>query len=764
MKLYVYAILALVVFSLYQCQTHKKNIDASNIILPDTTQSPVIPADAAIRLMKVEDGFEVKLVASEPLVTAPVALTFDTKGRIWAVEMVGYMPDVYGKGEDKPSGKIVILEDKNGDGLMDTRKVFLDSLVLPRAICLVEGGILVAESPNLWFYEIKGDKPGNRTLVDAKYAAAGNVEHQPNGLLRAIDNWIYNAKSTKRYRKKGKQWLIEKTHFRGQWGISQDNYGRLYYNDNSTNLIGDYFTPGFGAMNPNMQHVEGYEERTVNDNRVYPMRPTPGVNRGYMPDVLDDSLRLKNFTAACGPVIYRGDLFGAAFEFNAFVAEPTANLIKRNILQERGTVVTGEQAYKGREFLASIDERFRPVSLYNGLDGALYVVDMYRGIIQHKTYVTPYLKDEILKRKLTEPLGCGRIYKVVPKGKALSAVKFSADPEALVALLGHENGLVRDMAQQQLIDGRYKMAIPYLRKAITNHAHPLMVIHAMWVLEGLSALQTNEVLTLLKSEDVAVKIQALSVLPSVINAGSHKYYIALLEQLLEKGDPKIAPYLAFVAEYLKPYQADAAQELLIALLKKYPKDAYVSSAVLSNLTYREESFADMIMEVLPDTNVVINKQLKKLITRIRNTRKNRDPDLLNKEFPKGAALFASSCQTCHAADGNGISSLAPPLNKSEWVTGDKNKLISIVLYGLTGPIKINGHVYEAPEISADMPGIAHSEEISDDDVAQVLSFIRGSWQNNADKVSIDEVGKVRKHNQGREKAFTVAELDKIRLN
>lgn len=759
MKLYTYAILALVIFTLYQCQTYKKNVGVNKVVIPDTTNSPVIAADDAIRLMKVEEGFEVKLVAAEPLVTAPVALTFDTKGRVWVAEMVGYMPDVYGKGEDKPNGKIVILEDKNGDGLMDSRHVFLDSLVLPRAICLIEGGILVAESPNLWYYEIKDDKPVSKTLVDPKYAEDGNVEHQPNGLLRALDNWIYNAKSTKRYRKKGKQWLIENTHFRGQWGISQDDNGRLYYNDNSTNLVGDYFSPGFGASNPNLPNVKGYEERIVKNNRVYPARPTPRVNRGYMPGTLDDSLRLKNFTAACGPVIYRGDLFGPAFKFNAFVAEPSANLIKRNLLSANGFVVSGKQAYEKKEFLASLDERFRPVNLFNGLDGALYVVDMYRGIIQHKTYVTPYLKDEILKRKLTEPLGCGRIYKVVPKGKTVRNVKFSNEPAALVALLANENGAVRDLAQQVLIDGRYKAAIPYLKKAIADTDHPLMVIHAMWVLEGLNALETNEVLSLLKSEHAAVKIQALSVLPSVMNAVSCKYYVPALDQLLDEGDAELAPYIAFVSDCIQPYQAKEAQRLLLSLVKKYPNNPYVSSAVLSNLGYKEADFAAMVTKVVPDTAMAINKALKTVITGIRNAGKNRDPDLPAKEFPKGAALFASSCKTCHAGDGNGIGSLAPPLNKSEWVIGDKGKLISIVLYGLTGPVKVNGHLYEAPEISADMPGIAHSEEISDDDVAQVLSFIRGSWQNNAGKVTSDEVSQVRKRYKGREKAFTVAELE-----
>jgi mono/diheme cytochrome c family protein/glucose/arabinose dehydrogenase len=759
MKLYIYIVLALVVFTFYQCQTHRKTVEVNKELIPDTSSSQVISAEASIKLMKVEDGFEVKLVAAEPLISAPVASVFDAKGRLWVVEMVGYMPDVQGKGEDIPNGKIVILEDKNGDGQMDTRKVFLDSLVLPRAICLIDEGILVAESPNLWYYEIKNDQPGKRVLVDNEYAAEGNVEHQPNGLLRALDNWIYNAKSTKRYRKKGDQWLIEKTHFRGQWGISQDNYGRLYYNDNSTNLVGDYFMPGFAAGNPNLKHVFGFEERIVRDNRVYPARITTGVNRAYVAGVLDDSLRLKSFTAACGPVIYRGNLFGPEYDFNAFVAEPAANLIKRNILNEKGFEVSGEQAYKGKEFLTSIDERFRPVSLYNGLDGALYIVDMYRGIIQHKTYLTPYLKDEILKRNLTEPLGCGRIYKVVPKSKRLAKLNFSNNPKVLVGLLGHTNGAVRDMAQQVLIDGKRIDAIPYLRKAITDKTHPLLVIHALWVLEGLSVLQADEVLNLLKSDNYNIKVQALSVIPSIINANSSGAYIAVLQKMLKEKDELIAPYIAFLAGYIKPYNEKATDGLLVALGKKYPKNRYVSTAVISNLAHKEEAFATSIANVLPDTNLVINKQLQNIITRLRNDKKSKDPELLNKEFPKGAALFASSCQTCHAADGNGISSLAPPLNKSEWVTGKKDKLIAIVLYGLTGPVKVNGHLYEAPEVSADMPGIAHSDEISDDDVAQVLSFIRGSWQNNAAKVNVEEVTKIRSLYKGRDKPFTITELE-----
>src|SRR5690606_20107051 len=108
----------------------------------------------------------------------------------------------------------------NGDGTADTRTVFLDSLVLPRALAIVGNGLLVAEPPRLWFVEINHDKPGRKTLVDSLYTEGGNVEHQPNGLLRSMDNWIYSAKSSKRYRFENGRWKKEDTHFRGQWGIT----------------------------------------------------------------------------------------------------------------------------------------------------------------------------------------------------------------------------------------------------------------------------------------------------------------------------------------------------------------------------------------------------------------------------------------------------------------------------------------------------------------------------------------------------------------
>jgi hypothetical protein len=141
---------------------------------------------------KIEEGFDLQIIAAEPNLKAPVSMDFDNKGRMWVVEMINYMPNLEGIGEEEPTGRISILEDLDHDGTIDHRKTFLDKLVLPRALAHVYGGLLYVDGPKLYFVEIKNDKPGKKTLVDPLYADGGNVEHSSNGLMMNIDNWIYN--------------------------------------------------------------------------------------------------------------------------------------------------------------------------------------------------------------------------------------------------------------------------------------------------------------------------------------------------------------------------------------------------------------------------------------------------------------------------------------------------------------------------------------------------------------------------------------------
>lgn len=763
MKRIAYLLVALGFFATFTaCQTSTNDTSNTDTLTKEyiLSNAPLIPAEHSISKMTIEDGFEVQLVASEPYVSAPVAMRFDKRNRMWVIEMQNYMPDLEGEGEDEPTGKIVILEDTNSDGIVDNRKVFLDSLLLPRALCLIENGILVVEPPKLWYYEIINDKPGKRTLVDADYTQGStNVEGMANGLYRAMDNWIYNSGSDKRYRKKGDRWLTERTHLRGQWSISQDDEGRLYYNNNSQNLLGDYFLPGLGATNNNVQRVKGFSERIVPDNRVYPGRPTPGVNRGYKEGILDDSLRLKAFTSASGPVIYRGDLFGKAYYGNAFVPEPAAHLIKRNIIHQNGNIISGEQAYEGREFLTSIDERFRPVTAYNGPDGALYILDMYRGIIEHKAFMTEYLKEQIQKRNLDKIITCGRIYKIVPKGKTAKPVIIPEQPEKLVDLLQHPNGWVRDQAQQQIIDGKFTQVDSKLRNLLQG-GNRVTITHALWTLEGLGALKADDVVKLLQNPDKKVKIQALGVLSSSVDDKNYKQYLPELKKMISDNDSVLIPYVAFQMKAIKTVDQVAANEMLLTIAEKNPNNQYVAEAVLSNMQNQEEVFLKRYSSRSPQKSLMADRFTQALAD-IKSNLKNRDINQLRKQYPRGASLYFSSCQACHGADGNGVQSLAPPVNHSEWVTGSKEKLTAIVLFGLTGPIKVNNKLYKAPEISGDMPGLADNPDILDEDIAQLLSFIRNAWGNTAEPISRDEVIKIRKKHTGRKNPFTVEELDKM---
>jgi mono/diheme cytochrome c family protein/glucose/arabinose dehydrogenase len=729
----------------------------SLLIRRQFASSPVLSAEESMKTMQLEAGFKIELVAKEPLTRTPVAMIFDRLGRLWVAEMESYMPDTLGTGEDQPRGKIVILSDSDRDGIMDQRKVFLDSLVLPRALCLIGDGILIAESPNLWYYQIREDRPVKKTLVDAAYAEGGNVEHQPNGLFRALDNWIYNAKSDKRYRKHGDQWMIEKTHFRGQWGITQDEYGRLFYNNNSENLLGDLFSPGFGASNKNQKSVSGFNNKIVANNKVYPARATTGVNRAYLPGILDDSLRLVNFTAACGPVIYSGHLFSKGYYGNAFVAEPSANLIKRNILINEGNSITGVQALANTEFLRSTDERFRPVNLYNGPDGALYITDMYRGIIQHKTYLTPYLRNEIKERSLTEPLSYGRIYRVVPVGRKVKPVQFPGDRNKMIKLLGHDNGWVRSMAQQLLVDSGDKTLIPRLRELVNVAKDIRLITHALWTIEGLGGLTKDDILPLLEGPSRELRTQAFTLSTTMIGKDNYRDFLDAFDKLIQKGDSLSAPYIAFLAGKIKPVDQPAHKDLLLKLGRAFGNDVYTTDAIISSLENEEAAYYKLISQFRPDTALQINKRLQKLLEDVEKSKlAKRD---VSQQFPRGASIYKSFCQTCHGPDGNGVSSLAPPLNNSEWVTGDKNKLSAIVLYGLTGPILIGNKLYKAPEINGDMPGIASNSDFSDGDIAQLLNYIRNSWANKAITVQPNEVTDTRNRFKGRKTPFTMEELN-----
>ncbi len=730
-------------------------------LLSACSQPPPFPP-VSLTAYVPADSFQLQCIAAEPLLDAPVAMTFDTRGRVWVAEMRGYMTDLDNSGETRPNGRISILADTDGDGVLDTRKTFLDSLVLPRALALVYGGLLYAEPPNLWFVEIRNDRPGARTLVDSAYATGGNVEHQPNGLLLALDNWIYSAKSDRRYRRLNGRWRWEKTHFRGQWGITEDAYGRLFYNDNSNQLQGDWTPPNALLRNRFFTPTTGFNVQICTDQRVFPLQPT-AVNRGYEMGMLDSSGRLRNVTSACAPLIYRGGQFPPEYAGNAFVCAPEANLVKRNMFEPANPRLQARQAYAGREFLAAYDKAFRPVSLNEGPDGALYVLDMHRGIIQHKTYMTAYLREQIQAQGLDTLTGRGRILRITCAGRPCPPAPAldRADAAQLVKALTHPNAWVRDRARQLLVERGEMRAIPLLKKQLERSDEPQGQIQALWALEGLDALEAGFLLQTAKTaRDPWITLSGLQLLEPLADAAHATSALAVFEALLARNDATADLAFSLFAASWAPFAREPVYAALLRLLERYPADTLYQEALVSGLSKQEGYFLTFLAE---KTKPGVAPYLKKILAQATAARRANRPAAWTLEsatpgrdgLTAGLLLYNTRCGACHGPTGQGTPHLAPPLDGSEFVHGNPDKIVLIALHGLKGPVRIKGADYA---FNAGMPGLGANPDCTDQDLAAVLTFVRNAFSREPVAISAEKVKALREVKPRQGDAFTVEEL------
>ncbi len=595
----------LLIFGLLACSLYAQKGDRpGEVQAPVSVKAPPAPAlsvPEALATFKLAPGFHVEVVASDPLLYDPIAITFGADGRIWVVEMRSFMPNVDGTGENAPIGTIAVLEDTDGDGVMDKRTVYLDGLVMPRSVSLVGDGALVAEPPHLWYArDPKGTGHSTEKIEIANdYGGTTNPEHTANGLMWGLDNWIYSANHTVRFRYDGAgKFSRDGTITRGQWGISQDDTGRIYYNSNSDPLRVDLVPSEYSRRNPNINPVGTNIQMVPATLMVWPNRVTPGINRGYKS--LNEEGKMYAVTAACGPVVYRGNLFPHEYEGNVFICEPAGNLIKRITLSEKDGGMIGSNAYEGTEFMTSTDERFRPVNLFNGPDGALYIVDMYRGVIQHRTYVTTYLRQQIEERHLEKPLGKGRIYRIVPDGAPPARERWAAltnlakaTPDELVAKLADGNGWTRDTAQRLLVERRAVGVAAGLR-ALASGGPPLGRLHALWTLDGLGLTTAEDVTRGLSDADPAVMGVSLRLAEHMIAAPAGEKVAAAALALAERPEPALRLQLALSLSEAHSAAADAVLRRLVTL---YPKQPYLIEAVYSGLGGREETFVrDLIAE------------------------------------------------------------------------------------------------------------------------------------------------------------------------
>lgn len=732
------------------------------------SSDPLSPEDA-LKTFDLQEGLKIETVASEPLLHDPVAISFDARGRMWVAEMTNFMLDVGGAGQTDPDGKIVVIEDTDNDGKADKRTVFLSGISLPRTIAHVEGGILFSDNEHLYFSANDGDKGSPPIIVDKTYAAGGNVEKKANGLVQGPDNWLYNAKSSDRYRLypltsdlpdyaeelyRTKDWKLAKakTSNRGQWGITSDDKGRLYYTNNSVILIADTIRPNLLNRNKSFYFNGRFQDSLV-DAYVYPSRPTPGVNRAYVEENLDDEGKLIKATAISGPVIYRGEAM-QAFYGHAIVPEPAANLITAVRLKEDDSRLTGTHYFDKEELLTSTDERFRPVNTYTGPDGGLYVVDMYRGILQDRYYITQYLVKYILDKGLDGGVHFGRIYRisdkdskpsVVPNMQAMSSVE-------LVASLSRLNSWRRDTARRLLIERQDMSIISNLEALILNGDDDYARLAALWTLDGLSGLSEPVLSALLDNSSNSIKSHAIRLAEQLSDDAQITFTATLKSLSLEKTQSfELAQALA---ASLGQYHGDDALGMLKTIVSNWQSQEIISKLALSGLEGQETAFIEHFK------NNKLHKTLTKLMAKKRPQISAINTHLTGNDigiYNRGRSRYNGNagCAACHGEDGLGVEFGGPPLAGSEWVTGPADRLTALILHGMHGPIMVGGTLYE-PDMG--MPALKDNEHNGMADLAGLVAYLRNSWGNKGTLISIPQAQAVKDKTADRELPYTAQEL------
>ena len=559
-----------------------------------TATLPLTPEES-LEKIHVSPGFEVQLVAAEPLVLDPVAIDWDASGRLWAVEMADYPLGMDGKGE--PGGRVRILEDSDADGQYDRSSVFADGLRFPTGILTWRDGALVTAAPEiLYLRDTNGDGKADEKKVLFSGFLEGNQQLRINGLRWGLDNWVYCAMGghyrgyasgtkvkslltgseieigSRDFRFRPDTGEIEPQSGPSQFGRNRDDWGRWFGSQNSRPLWNYVLQDDYLRRNPHVPAPDPVKQVMVPLNpKVFPMSPMEKRFHSFE--------QAGHFTSGCSGMIYRDTLLFSENEgIQGFACEPFHNLVHREILRDDGVSfsATRAPAEQQSEFFASEDRWCRPVMTLTGPDGAFWVVDMYRYMIEHPDWLPENGKAELLPH-YREGDDKGRIYKVVRKGtpprRPVHLAPLS-DAE-LVKALDSPNGWQRDKAQQMLLWRDAKAVRPQLQQIVRSSMNSAARVQALWTLEGLDGAESKDVIACLKDAHPGVRENALRI------AEKHREpeAVRVAAKLVDDISPKVRLQLAFsLGEWNEPQAGGALAELAI----KDHADEFMVAAVMSS--------------------------------------------------------------------------------------------------------------------------------------------------------------------------------------
>ncbi|MES1219869.1 MAG: PVC-type heme-binding CxxCH protein [Bacteroidota bacterium] len=551
-----------------------------------TKRLGAVAAKDALATFQIADGFKIEMIASEPLVTSPVDMEIDEYGRLYVVEMHGYPLDKSG------SGNIILLADENGDGVMDKRTVYKEGLVLPTSVMRWKKGILVTDAPNLLYLEdTDGDGHANITDTLLHGFALSNPQHNVNNPVYGLDNWIYVAHqesvSTEHYKEEfgdeGSEIVyynvegtpklpknangrsirfrpdrkaLEMLSANSQFGHTFDEWGHLFGCNNSNQGYQQVIASRYFDRNPDLTISEATQDMSdhLNAAEVFPTTIHP--DRQLLTDV-------GVITSACGLTAYLGDAFPAPYNKNVtFVAEPVSNLVHTDVLNDNGASFTASRILQHKEFLSSTDAWSRPVNMYVGPDGALYILDYYRRVIESPEWMS---EDAIKAGGLYDGIDKGRIYRITPnnakgaewtKGLKLG----TATPEELVNTLAHTNSWWRINAQRLLVDRGGNEAVPALI-AMTKNNSAMGRLHALWTLEGLGALKPEQILQALKDSVAGIRENAIQL--AELHLKDDPALATSLLPLQEDSNARVRFQLLLTLGFINTPEAAAARDKIL---------------------------------------------------------------------------------------------------------------------------------------------------------------------------------------------------------
>ncbi|MEM8488112.1 MAG: PVC-type heme-binding CxxCH protein [Bacteroidota bacterium] len=577
--------------------------------------------DDPLSSFQLAEGFQIELIAQEPLLADPVAMEIDEQGRIYVAEMPGYPLDVSGK------GRIRMLEDTDGDGKLDASHIFADNIVLPTGLMRWKNGILVTSPPDVLYIEdADGDGVAETREVLLTGFARSNPQHNFNKPMYGLDNWIYVANNgiiwTSAYKAqfggrgtevhfpaqpdkvqlgknandrnlkfKPDSHELESLSGRSQFGHTFDAWGHHFLTSNATPQFHEVIAARYLARNPElstrmaMQYTPAYGRNTT----IYPITRDPEhqllTDRGMI-------------TSAAGITYYLGGLFPEKYQQVTFIGEPVHNLVHALKVNEKGATFEATRIEAREEFLASTDSWFRPVNYYVGPDGALYVIDYYRQIVEHPEW----MDDETAKSgKLKHGTESGRIYRITPEGTApanwIGKVNLAgASTETLVDHLHSNNLWWRSNAQRLLVDQQDAAAAPLLETLLMGASTPEARVHALWTLDGLDALQPAHIVIGLQDEEAGVRENAI-VLAEQHAATYPTLWDALLD-LEEEPNTRVRFQLLCTLGFLDTKDSRQMQQ---RLLEADIDDPWVQLAALSTRATVDLALFDELYPMLTST-------------------------------------------------------------------------------------------------------------------------------------------------------------------